>query len=127
MAITDLFDLNNDSYSLEGKITSVIFTDDGGTITGQGDATLYGTVKLTYNLKTNPKVPGQGIMTGTGMGIDEDGNLEIGALNGVWKRNGHEIKIYCVDDISDGNLNAAVVVLNLKSDSLRVDWSQISG
>ena len=61
------------------------------------------------------------------MGIDEDGNLEIGALNGVWKRNGHEIKIYCVDDISDGNLNAAVVVLNLNSDSLRVDWSQISG
>ena len=65
-------------------------------------------------------------MTGTGVGIDDEGKLETGALNGVWKRNGHEIKIYCVDDISDGNLNAAVVTLNLKTDALRVDWSQIS-
>jgi hypothetical protein len=126
MILTDLIDLKDEAFSLEGKLTSVTLTDTGGTITAKGDATLYGTVLLTYNLTANPKVPGQGIMTGIGNGIDDDGELNTGALNGVWKRKGHDIKIYCMDDVSDGNLNAAVVSLNLKDDSFRVDWSQIA-
>ena len=39
--------------------------------------------------------------------------------------NGHEIKIYCVDDASDGSINLAVVSMNMKTDDFRVDWSQI--
>tara|TARA_B100001996_G_scaffold74152_1_gene54748 strand:+ start:1141 stop:1524 length:384 start_codon:yes stop_codon:yes gene_type:complete len=126
MALTDLLELKDDAFSLEGKLTSVILTDDGGTITAKGDATLYGSVHITYNLSVNPKVPGQGIMTGIGNGIDDDGELAIGSLNGVWERKGHEITMYCMDDISDGNLNVAVVRLNLKDDNFRVDWSQIA-
>ena len=65
-------------------------------------------------------------MTGFGNGIDDDGDLAIETLSGVWDRKGHEITIYCMDDISDGNLNVAVVKLNLKDDNFRVDWSQIA-
>ena len=126
MALTDLIELKDEAFSLEGKLTSVILTDEGGTINAKGDATLYGSVHITYNLSVNPKVSGQGIMTGIGNGIDDDGELAIGALNGVWERKGHEITMYCMDDISDGNLNVAVVRLNLKDDNFRVDWSQIA-
>ena len=64
-------------------------------------------------------------MTGTGTGIDDEGNLVTASLNGVFDRNGHEFKIYCVDELTDGAINLAVVSINLKTDDFRVDWSEI--
>ena len=64
-------------------------------------------------------------MTGTASAIDDDGNLVTAALNGVFDRNGHEIKIYCVDDLADGAINLAVVSMNLKTDDFQVHWSEI--
>ena len=125
MSVTDLIGLKTEKLSFEGKLTSVILSDTGGTITGKGDATKYGTCFLTYDLTVNPSVAGQGVMTGAASAIDDDGNLVTAALNGVYDRNGHEIKIYCVDDASDGSINLAVVSMNMKTDDFRVDWSQI--
>ena len=125
MSVTDLIGLKSEKFSLEGKLTSVILTDTGGTITGKGDATKYGTCFLTYNLTVNQSVAGQGVMTGTASAIDDDGNLVTAALNGVYDRNGHEFKIYCVDDATDGSINLSVVSMNMKTDDFRIDWSQI--
>ena len=125
MSVTDLIGLKSEKFSLEGKLTSVILTATGGTITGKGDATKYGTCFLTYNLTVNQSVAGQGVMTGTASAIDDDGNLVTAALNGVYDRNGHEFKIYCVDDATDGSINLAVVSMNMKTDDFRIDWSQI--
>ena len=125
MSVTDLIGLKSEKLSLEGKLTSVILADTGGTITGKGDATKYGTCFLTYHLTVNPSVAGQGVMTGAASAIDDDGNLVTASLNGVYDRNGHEIKIYCVDDATDGSINLAVVSMNMKTDDFRIDWSQI--
>ena len=125
MSVTDLIGLKSEKLSFEGKLTSVILTDTGGTITGKGDASKYGTAFLTYDLTVNPNVAGQGVMTGTASAIDDDGNLVTAALNGVFDRNGHEIKIYCVDDLADGAINLAVVSMNLKTDDFEVHWSEI--
>ena len=125
MSAADLIRLKSERLSFEGKLTSVILTKTGGTITGKGDATKYGTCFLTYHLTANPSVAGQGVMTGTASAIDEGGNLATGALNGVYDRNGHEIKIYCVDDVTDGAINLAVVSMNLKTGDFRVDFSEI--
>ena len=125
MSVTDLIGINSEKFSVEGKLTSVIITDTGLTITGKGDATKYGTCFLTYNLPVNQSVAGQGVMTGTASAIDDDGNLVTAALNGVYDRNGHEFKIYCVDDATDGSINLAVVSMNMKTDDFRIDWSQI--
>ncbi|MBS26342.1 MAG: hypothetical protein CMQ26_04615 [Gammaproteobacteria bacterium] len=125
MSVTDLIGLKSEKLSFEGKLTSVILTDTGGTITGKGDASKYGTAFLTYDLTVNPSVAGQGVMTGTASAIDDDGNLVTAALNGVFDRNGHEIKIYCVDDLADGAINLAVVSMNLKTDDFQVHWSEI--
>ena len=125
MSVTDLIGLKSEKLSFEGKLTSVILSDTGGTITGKGDASKYGTAFLTYDLTVNPNVAGQGVMTGTASAIDDDGNLVTAALNGVFDRNGHEIKIYCVDDLADGAINLAVVSMNLKTDDFQVHWSEI--
>ena len=125
MSVTDLIGLKSEKLSFEGKLTSVILSDTGGTITGKGDASRYGTAFLTYDLTVNPSVAGQGVMTGTASAIDDDGNLVTAALNGVFDRNGHEIKIYCVDDLADGAINLAVVSMNLKTDDFQVHWSEI--
>ena len=125
MSVADLIGLKAEKLSFEGKLTSVILTDTGGTITGKGDASKYGTAFLTYDLTVNPSVAGQGVMTGTASAIDDDGNLVTAALNGVFDRNGHEIKIYCVDDLADGAINLAVVSMNLKTDDFQVHWSEI--
>lgn len=125
MSVTDLISLKSEKLSFEGKLTSVILTDTGGTITGKGDASKYGTAFLTYDLTVNPSVAGQGVMTGTASAIDDDGNLVTAALNGVFDRNGHEIKIYCVDDLADGAINLAVVSMDLKTDDFQVHWSEI--
>ena len=125
MSVTDLIGLKSEKLSFEGKLTSVILSDTGGTITGKGDASKYGTAFLTYDLTVNPSVAGQGVMTGTASAIDDDGNLVTAALNGVFDRNGHEMKIYCVDDLADGAINLAVVSMNLKTDDFQVHWSEI--
>ena len=125
MSVTDLIGLKSEKLSFEGKLTSVILSDTGGTITGKGDASKYGTAFLTYDLTVNPSVAGQGVMTGTASAIDDDGNLVTAALNGVFDRNGHKIKIYCVDDLADGAINLAVVSMNLKTDDFQVHWSEI--
>ena len=125
MSVTDLIGLKSEKLSFEGKLTSVILTDTGGTITGKGDASKYGTAFLTYDLTVNPSVAGQGVMSGTASAIDDDGNLVTAALNGVFDRKGHEIKIYCVDDLADGAINLAVVSMNLKTDDFQVHWSEI--
>ena len=125
MSLSDLIKLKNEQLSFEGELTSIVLSDEGGTITGKGDATLYGAVYLTYNLTPNPKIAGQGVMTGNASAIDDSGQLNTAILSGVFDRSGHAMKIYCVDDISDGNINLAVVQIDLRSGKIRVDWSQL--
>ena len=125
MSLSSLIKLKSEQLSLKGELTSVVLADSGGTITAKGDATLYGAVFLTYNLSPNPKVPGQGVMTGNASAIDDDGELNTASLSGVYDRNGHEMKVYCVDDISDGNINVAVVTINFKTSKVEVVWSQL--
>ena len=86
---------------------------------------MYGAVFLTYNLSPNPKVLGQVVMTGNASAIDDDGKLNTASLSDVYDRNGHEMTIYCVDDISDGNINVAVVTMNFKTSKVEVVWSQL--
>ena len=38
---------------------------------------------------------------------------------------GHEIKIYCVEDVANGAINSAVASMNLKTDDFEVHCSEI--
>ena len=65
-------------------------------------------------------------MVGNASAIDDEGVSNTAALQGVWKRTGHVMKIYCLDDISDGNIHLAVVSIDFRDDSIRVDFSQMA-
>ena len=88
MALNDLIILEDEVLSAEGKVTSVILDDAGGTITGKLNVSIYGLVFVNYNLSMNPKTPGQGGMVGNASAIDDDGASNTAALHGVWKRTG---------------------------------------
>jgi|TARA_B100001245_G_scaffold222102_1_gene193981 hypothetical protein len=126
MALNDLIKLENELLSAEGKVTSVILDDAGGTITGKINVSIYGLVYVNYNLSKNPETPGQGGMVGNASAIDDDGASNTAALHGVWKRTGHQMKIYCMDDISDGMIHLAVVSIDFRADSIKVDFSRIA-
>jgi|TARA_B110000261_G_scaffold158556_1_gene195047 hypothetical protein len=125
MALNDLIKLEDEHLSADGKITSIILDDAGGTITGKINVSVYGLGYVNYSLSMNPKTPGQGGMVGSASVIDDDGVSNTAALHGVWKRTGHQIKIYCIDDISDGMINLAVVSIDLREDSIKVDFSRV--
>jgi hypothetical protein len=126
MALNNLIKLEDENFSAEGKITSVILDDTGGTITGKIKVSVYGLGYVNYNLSMNPKIPGQGGMVGSANVIDDDGVSNTAALHGVWKRTGHQMKIYCIDDISDGMINLAVVSIDFQDDSIKVDFSRVA-
>lgn len=44
MSVKDLIGLKSEDFSFEGKLTSVILSNNGGMLTGKGDATRYETV-----------------------------------------------------------------------------------
>ena len=64
MSLSNIISLEEDALSFEGKVTSVALTDDGGTITGRGNASVYGLIYVTYNITVNPSSPGRGAMDG---------------------------------------------------------------
>ena len=55
------FEITGESFSVEGTVTGVELTADGGTINAVGNAGRYGKVFLTWNMTLNPnsdsKVP----------------------------------------------------------------------
>ena len=85
MSLSDLIKLKDEQLSFEGELTSVVLSDEGGTITGKGDATLYGAVYLTYNLTPNPKIAGQGVMTGNASAIvvNSEKGIEVAESNWI--------------------------------------------
>lgn len=126
MSLNDLIKLEDEKMSAEGKITSVILDDTGGTITGKINVSVYGLGYVNYSLSMNPKTPGQGGMVGNANVIEDDEISNTAALHGVWKRTGHQMKIYCMADISDGMIHLAVVSIDFRDDSIRVDFSRIA-
>ena len=126
MALENLIKLEDELLSAEGSVSSVILGDSGGTITGKIKVSIYGSVYVNYTLSMNPKIPGQGSMVGNASAIDDEGVSNTAALQGVWKRTGHVMKIYCFDNISDGYISLAVVSIDFRDDSIRVDFSRMA-
>jgi len=126
MALENLIKLKDELLSAEGSISSVIPGDSGGTITAKLKVSTYGLIYASYTLSMNPKTPGQGSMVGNASAIDDEGVSNTAALQGVWKRTGHVMKIYCFDNISDGYISLAVVSIDFRDDSIRVDFSRMA-
>mgnify|MGYP001590995740 CR=1 FL=1 len=115
-------DPKGESFALSGKITSITLNDEGGVINVSAEAGRYGKVFLTYNVSLNPTAPNQGSFQGTGVGFNDQGVREVGARQGVFRRDGTVLKFYSLDDVSDGELNYCETLIDLRKETVEMTF-----
>ena len=102
------------------RVTSVEFKDDVTVITTHGDVGKYGSVYGSFQLNYNRAGDG-GTVSGQGRGIVDKDTFFSGTFSGVWKRDGSNIVMRNVVNISDGNTNLDIIVLNSAEGTLSID------
>jgi len=102
------------------RVTSVEFKDDVTVITTQGDVGKYGSVYASFQLNYNRAGDG-GTVSGQGRGIVDKDTFFSGTFSGVWKRDGSNIIMRNLVNISDGNTNLDIIVLNSAEGTMSVD------
>ena len=119
--------MSTDSITLQARqerttmqVTSVEFRDEETVITAQGEMGTYGTVYTSYLLKYDSSGNG-GTVSGQGRGIVDKDTFFSGTFSGVWKRDGSNILMRNLVNISDGTTNLDFIVVNTGQRNLSID------
>ena len=119
--------MNTDSITLQARqerttmqVTSVEFRDEETVITAQGEMGTYGTVYTSYLLKYDSSGKG-GTVSGQGRGVVDKDTFFSGTFSGVWKRDGSNILMRNLVNISDGTTNLDSIVVNTGQRNLSID------
>ena len=102
------------------QVTSVEFRDGETIITAQGEMGKYGTVYTSYLLKYDNTGDG-GTVSGQGRGIVDKDTFFSGTFSGVWKRDGSNIVMRNLVNISDGTTNLDSIVVDTGKRNLAID------
>ena len=102
------------------QVTSVEFRDDETVITAQGEMGTYGTVYTSYLLKYDSSGNG-GTVSGQGRGVVDEDTFLSGTFSGVWKRDGSNILMRNLVNISDGTTNLDSILVNTGQRNLSID------
>ena len=102
------------------QVTSVEFRDEETVITAQGEMGTYGTVYTSYLLKYDSSGNG-GRVSGQGRGVVDKDTFFSGTFSGVWKRDGSNILMRNLVNISDGTTNLDSIVVNTGQRNLSID------
>ena len=120
--------MSTDSITLQARqerttmqVTSVEFRDGETVITAQGEMGTYGTVYTSYLLKYDPSGNG-GTVSGQGRGVVDKDTFFSGTFSGVWKRDGSNIVMRNLVNISDGTTNLDSIVVNTGQRNLTMDF-----
>ena len=119
--------MNTDSITLQARqerttmqVTSVEFRDEETVITAQGEMGTYGTVYTSYLLKYDSSGNG-GTVSGQGRGVVDKDTFFSGTFSGVWKRDGSNILMRNLVNISDGTTNLDSILVNTGQRNLSID------
>ena len=119
--------MSTDSITLQARqerttmqVTSVEFRDGETVITAQGEMGTYGTVYTSYLLKYDFSGNG-GTVSGQGRGVVDKDTFFSGTFSGVWKRDGSNILMRNLVNISDGTTNLDSIVVNTGQRNLSID------
>ena len=119
--------MSTDSITLQARqerttmqVTSVEFRDEETVITAQGEMGTYGTVYTSYLLKYDSTGNG-GTVSGQGRGVVDKDTFFSGTFSGVWKRDGSNILMRNLVNISDGTTNLDSIVVNTGQRNLSID------
>mgnify|MGYP001372171360 FL=1 len=119
--------MSTDSITLKARqerttmqVTSVEFRDEETVITAQGEMGTYGTVYTSYLLKYDSSGNG-GTVSGQGRGVVDKDTFFSGTFSGVWKRDGSNILMRNLVNISDGTTNLDSITVNTGQRNLSID------
>ena len=119
--------MSTDSITLQARqerttmqVTSVEFRDEETVITAQGEMGTYGTVYTSYLLKYDSSGNG-GTVSGQGRGVVDKDTFFSGTFSGVWKRDGSNILMRNLVNISDGTTNLDSIVVNTGQRNLSIE------
>ena len=119
--------MSTDSITLQARqertimqVTSVEFRDEETVITAQGEMGTYGTVYTSYLLKYDSSGNG-GTVSGQGRGVVDKDTFFSGTFSGVWKRDGSNILMRNLVNISDGTTNLDSITVNTGQRNLSID------
>ena len=119
--------MSTDSITLQARqerttmqVTSVEFRDEETVITAQGEMGTYGTVYKSYLLKYGSSGNG-GTVSGQGRGVVDKDTFFSGTFSGVWKRDGSNILMRNLVNISDGTTNLDSITVNTGQRNLSID------
>ena len=119
--------MSTDSITLQARqerttmqVTSVEFRDEETVITAQGEMGTYGTVYTSYLLKYDSSGNG-GTVSGQGRGVVDKDTFFSGTFSGVWKRDGSNILMRNLVNISDGTTNLDSITVNAGQRNLSID------
>ena len=119
--------MSTDSITLQARqerttmqVTSVEFRDEETVITAQGEMGTYGTVYTSYLLKYDSSGNG-GTVSGQGRGVVDKDTFFSGTFSGVWKRDGSNILMRNLVNISDGTTILDSIVVNTGQRNLSID------
>jgi len=97
--------------SAEMRVTAVNLTQDGGSISAEGEMGEYGRVYLTYTLTADANGM-SGTVIGEGRGALQDGSFASGAGTGAYTRDGTTFTMHVLFRINDGTQNLDKIVFN---------------
>ena len=119
--------MSNESITLEVrtesstlKITSVEFRDGVTVITAQGDVGQYGAAYTSYQINYDSTGDG-GTVSGQGRGVVDKDTFFAGTFSGIWKRDGANIIMRNLVNISDGTTNLDYIVVDSAQRKLTLD------
>ncbi|MAH66927.1 MAG: hypothetical protein CMJ27_11180 [Phycisphaerae bacterium] len=101
------------------KITSVNLGEDHGTLNMRGKLPGFGDVWVDYTLTPGhgDDAHARGMVTADGRALAEDGTMLAGKIAGVWRRDGGDLRMITLDDVSNGDQVIVHVEADLRADT----------
>ena len=112
-------ELEQRQETVVASITSMEVRDDGTTLSAQSAMGRYGMVRFTLNLESSGDRT-EGKAHGAGRGALEDGSYLSGTFSGRWRREGTEVVVYGIDEVTNGDISLLVFRLDARGDEVSV-------
>ena len=95
------------SFETTLDVTSIIINEDSTTLCYEGMAGEYGRVFVTHTLTGSNASKDTGTFKGDARIIIDDGSIISATLIGIWRRRGEKVKIFSLDNLTNGDQNHA--------------------
>ena len=95
----------NLAFETNLDVTSIVINETSTTLCYEGLAGKYGRVFVTHTLTASNASKDTGKFEGNARTIIEDGSMISATLTGIWRRQGEKVKIFSLDNASNGDQN----------------------